>query len=55
MAFTLQVNRSPSFGTDAPLDHDIKHGVLSDALKLLNVKYVDHDILYAFCCMNDDA
>ena len=33
------MNRSPSFGTDAPLDYDIKNGVLSDAFKLLNVKY----------------
>ena len=40
MLYFLQVNRSPSFGTDAPLDYDIKNGVLSDAFKLLNVKYV---------------
>ena len=44
MLYSLQVNRSPSFGTDAPLDYDIKNGVLSDAFKLLNVKYVEHDI-----------
>jgi len=36
-----QVNRSPSFSTDAPLDMEIKNGVLSDAFRLLNVKCVD--------------
>ena len=39
---TLQVNRSPSFSTDAPLDLEIKNGVLSDAFRLLNVKCVVH-------------
>ena len=56
--YSLQVNRSPSFGTDAPLDYDIKNGVLSDAFKLLNVKYINHIllyvcILYAFVRAND--
>lgn len=43
----LEVNRSPSFGTDAPLDYDIKNGVLSDAFKLLNVKPTDRHRCYA--------
>ena len=32
----LQVNLSPSFHTDSPLDKDIKDNLLFDALKLMN-------------------
>ena len=31
----LEVNRSPSFGTDSKLDLEIKQGVLRDALNLV--------------------
>ena len=34
----LEVNRSPSFGTDAQLDLDIKSGVIRDALKIVNIQ-----------------
>ena len=34
----LQVNRSPSFGTDAQLDLEIKTGVIKDALGIVNLK-----------------
>ncbi|XP_022781492.1 tubulin polyglutamylase TTLL7-like [Stylophora pistillata] len=37
----LQVNRSPSFGTDTKLDSEIKGGVLTDALNLLNIRVSD--------------
>jgi tubulin polyglutamylase TTLL6/13 len=33
----LEVNQSPSFATDSPLDYDVKKSVLQDAFKLLNV------------------
>ena len=35
----LEVNKSPSFSTDSPLDYLIKKHVLGDAFKLLNVSY----------------
>ena len=34
----LEVNHSPSFSTDSPLDWKIKFEVISEALKLLNIK-----------------
>jgi len=34
----LQVNRSPSFGTDEQLDYDIKSAVIEDALRLVNIR-----------------
>ncbi len=33
----LEVNQSPSFSTDSPLDYKIKKAVLGDAFHLLNV------------------
>jgi len=35
----MQVNRSPSFGTDEQLDYDIKSAVIEDAIRMLNIKY----------------
>jgi len=35
----VQVNRSPSFGTDEQLDYDIKSAVIEDAVRMLNIKY----------------
>ena len=32
-----QVNRSPSFHTDAPLDKEVKEGLLHDTLELLDL------------------
>jgi tubulin polyglutamylase TTLL7 len=37
----LEVNRSPSFGIETQLDVHIKTGVISDALKLLDIKPSD--------------
>ncbi|XP_013397848.1 tubulin polyglutamylase TTLL7 isoform X2 [Lingula anatina] len=37
----LEINRSPSFGTDEALDYRIKSGLLEDTLRLLNVKASD--------------
>ena len=34
----FQINRSPSFGTDEKLDHDVKFGVILDSIRLLNIK-----------------
>jgi hypothetical protein len=33
----IEVNQSPSFGTDSPLDYEVKKAVLRDTFKLLNV------------------
>ena len=37
LAQPLQVNRSPSFHTDAPLDKEVKEGLLWDTLDLLDL------------------
>ena len=33
----LEVNQSPSFSTDSPLDYKIKKTVLGDAFNMLNI------------------
>ena len=33
----LEINHSPSFDTDTPLDYKIKSSLISDTLKLLNL------------------
>ena len=38
IVFPLQVNRSPSFGTDTKLDSEIKGGALFDTFNLLNIR-----------------
>lgn len=35
--YLLEVNHAPSFATDSPLDYDIKHGLIYDTFKLLNL------------------
>lgn len=35
--FVIQVNHTPSFTTDTPLDHKIKFSLIKDALVLMNV------------------
>ena len=35
--YLLEVNHAPSFATDTPLDYEIKHGLISDTFKLLNL------------------
>lgn len=37
--YLLEVNHTPSFSTDTPLDSLIKKRVISDALILMNVNY----------------
>lgn len=37
--YLLEVNCSPSFGTDSSLDYKIKKNVITDAFKLLNFSY----------------
>ena len=37
--YLIEVNQSPSFATDSPLDYKIKKGVIFDAFKLLNFSY----------------
>ena len=41
----LEVNHTPSFTTDTPLDLGIKRKVIGDALKLMNIK-VNNRIKY---------
>jgi tubulin polyglutamylase TTLL6/13 len=33
----IEVNQSPSFATDSPLDYEVKKAVLKDTFRLLNV------------------
>lgn len=33
----IEVNHTPSFATDTPLDHAVKSGVIGDALRLMNI------------------
>ena len=33
----IEVNQSPSFATDSPLDYEVKKHVLGDAFKLLDL------------------
>lgn len=35
----LEVNHTPSFSTDTPLDFKIKKGVITDAIALLNLNW----------------
>jgi tubulin polyglutamylase TTLL6/13 len=35
----LEVNHSPSFATDSPLDFKIKKNLIADTIKLLNLSY----------------
>ena len=35
----LEVNHSPSFSTDTPLDFKIKKNLIGDTIKLLNLSY----------------
>lgn len=37
--YLLELNASPSFGTDSSLDYKIKKNVLTDTFKLLNFSY----------------
>jgi len=37
--YLLEINASPSFGTDSPLDYKIKKNVVSDSLNLLNFNH----------------
>jgi tubulin polyglutamylase TTLL6/13 len=33
----IEINHSPSFATDSPLDKKVKTGVVKDALNLMNI------------------
>jgi Tubulin-tyrosine ligase family len=37
--YLLEVNASPSFGTDSSLDYKIKKNVIGDAFRMLNFSY----------------
>jgi tubulin polyglutamylase TTLL6/13 len=37
--FVLEVNHTPSFVTDTPLDRFIKFGLIKDTLNLMNVTH----------------
>ncbi|KAF6779450.1 hypothetical protein AHF37_01103 [Paragonimus kellicotti] len=39
----IEVNRSPSFNGDQELDRRVKHGLLKDALRLLNIRPTDKE------------
>lgn len=46
--WVLEVNRSPSFGTDTNLDLHVKTAVIRDALRLANIRYI-HSIHVDVC------
>ena len=35
--YLIEVNHAPSFSTDTPLDKQVKHDLLTDTFKLLNL------------------
>jgi tubulin polyglutamylase TTLL6/13 len=35
----IEVNHTPSFMTDTPLDHKIKYNVINDTIRLFNLTY----------------
>lgn len=37
--YLLEVNASPSFGTDSSLDYKIKKNVIADAFQMLNFNH----------------
>jgi len=51
----MQVNRSPSFGTDEQLDYDIKSAVIEDAVRMLNIKYAITVIIGVHCLAISDS
>jgi D-alanine-D-alanine ligase-like ATP-grasp enzyme len=38
-AWLLEVNQSPSFTTDTPLDYTIKKNLIADAVHMLNLSW----------------
>ena len=42
----LEVNHTPSFTTDTPLDAFIKHNLIRDTLQLLNINPKSDEELY---------
>ena len=48
----IEVNQSPSFMTDSPLDHKVKKGVLVDGMRMLNLgwrrknRYIQNERVY---------
>jgi len=45
----LEVNHTPSFTTDTPLDYKIKKGLIKDTLVLMNVNLKKKNELYTKC------
>lgn len=43
--YLLEVNHTPSFSTDTPLDHELKSTVIEDSIKLMNVTAEAREIL----------
>lgn len=39
----IEVNQSPSFGTDSPLDYQVKKAVCTDTFNLLNISQAKRD------------
>ncbi len=43
----LEVNHTPSFTTDTPLDHKIKYNLIKDTLVLMNINTKSKNELYS--------
>lgn len=51
----LEVNHTPSFTTDTPLDFKIKKALIKDTLKIMNVNVAKKTELYNLCMENNQA
>lgn len=43
----IEVNHTPSFTTDTPLDYKIKYNLIKDTLTLMNINVEKKNELYA--------
>ena len=47
--FLIEVNHTPSFSTDTPLDYQIKRNLIKDSLVLMNISVKKKNELYNRC------
>lgn len=44
--YLIEVNHTPSFATDTPLDHSIKFNLIKDTLKLMHITSKRKQVLF---------
>ena len=42
----IEINHTPSFATDTPLDYKIKFGLIKDTLKLMRINSKNKGVLF---------